>query len=335
MVRSLRNSSSDLNVLQLEDRTVPAGFILSAAQPGDDGIVRILDGTTGVEKSQIVAFSGYRGGFSAAASGDRNRDGFPDRIVVGTTHIGTAPHVKVFDGATGALLQSFFAYDPGFLGGVNVAFADIDGDGKDDVVTGAAAGTSPHVKVFDGVTGNTVRSFLAFDSGFRGGVNVGGGDLNGDGRDDILVGAAAGAAPHVKAFDGKTEALLQSFLAFDGAFVGGVRVGGGDLDHDGHDDIIVGAGPGAGSHVKVFRGNDLALLSSKIIFEDAYHDGVQVEVNDVSGHGLDDLVVERNSGTVRFRAFDDSGVDGPAHDINDDNGIDALGHDSGGSGKGR
>lgn len=307
-----------LQAESLEPRTVPAGFVLSAAQPGEASLVRVLDGTTGAVKTQLDAFPGYTGGLLAAAGADRNKDGLPDRIAVGTRG-GTTPHVKVFD-ASGNLLQSLFAYDAGFLGGVNVALGDVTGDGKDDVVTGAAAGTSPHVKVFDGTNAAEVRSFLAFDAGFKGGVNVGAGDTNKDGKEDVIVGAAVGTAPHVKVFDGASNALTKSFFAFDGAFVGGVRVSGGDLNRDGLDDIIVGAGPGAGSHVKVFKGDDLSLLNSRIVFEDGYTGGVYVGVSDVSGSGRDDLVVERTGGTARFRAFDDNGLDGPGHDLNDDRG---------------
>jgi hypothetical protein len=332
MTTTHENWRPRLGVDALERRDVPAGFALSAALPGAPALVRVLDGTTGAVVSQIDAFPGFAGGLYAAAGADRDGDGLPDRIAVGTRG-GAGPHVKVFDGS-GNVLQSFFAYDPGFLGGVNVALGDVNHDGTDDVVTGAAAGTSPHVKVFDGVSSATLQSFLAFDDGFRGGVNVGAGDTNRDGFDDVIVGAAVGTAPHVKVFDGRTRDLLQSFFAFDGAFVGGVRVAGGDLNHDGQDDIIVGAGPGAGSHVKVFRGNDVALLSSRIIFEDTYHDGVYVGVSDVSGNGQDDLVVERASGGTCFRAFDDNGIDGPAHDLNDDNGVDRAGHDAGDDNRG-
>ena len=67
----------------------------------------------------------------------------------------------------------------------------------------ARAQPGGHVKVFDGLTGAEVRSFLAFP-GFTGGVFVAGGDTNKDGFGDILVGADAGGAAHVKVFDGQT-----------------------------------------------------------------------------------------------------------------------------------
>src|SRR5207253_2327651 len=98
------------------------------------------------------------------------------------------------------------------------------------------------VKVFDGTTGEEIRSFFAFP-GFTGGAFVAAGDVDGDGTDDIIVGAGAGAGPHVKVFSGKDNSLLRSFFAYDG-FTGGVRVASGDFNHDGTDDIITGTGPG-------------------------------------------------------------------------------------------
>src|SRR5262249_36692480 len=100
-------------------------------------------------------------------------------------------------------------------------------------------------------------SFLAYASPFAGGVFVAAGDVDGDGKADIVTGAGAGAGPHVKAFRGTDGALLDSFFAL-GTSTGGVRVAVDHFDGDGKADLMVGAG--SGSQVRVLGGSDLAAL---------------------------------------------------------------------------
>src|SRR5205823_1589777 len=99
--------------------------------------------------------------------------------------------------------------------------------------------------------------------GFVGGAFVAVGDVNGDGRADIITGAGSSGGPHVKVIDatrlGQVQAngqiadsaLLGSFLAYSPTFTGGVRVAAADVTADGLADIVTGAGPGGGPHVKV------------------------------------------------------------------------------------
>lgn len=116
-----------------------------------------------------------------------------------------------------------------------MAAADLNGDGRAEVITSAGAGGGPHVRVFDGaalLTGTLVEvhSFFAYAPSFTGGVFVGAADLNGDDRADIITGAGGGGGPHVEVFDGATGAPLAgplgSFFAYPGGFLGGVSVAG-------------------------------------------------------------------------------------------------------------
>jgi hypothetical protein len=81
--------------------------------------------------------------------------------------------VAVFDGRTGGLLYSFYAFDPHSSGGVRVAVADVDGDGRADLLLGSGPGGGPHVRAVDAATLTERTGLYAFDPAFTGGVFVG------------------------------------------------------------------------------------------------------------------------------------------------------------------
>ena len=217
--------------------------------------------------------------------------------------------VTVFDQSTGEVRLSFLAYNESFHGGVRVAMGDVTGDGVPDIITGAGPGGGPHVRVFDGVNGQQLAgplgSFFAFDSSFTGGVFVASGDVNGDGRADVIVGAGAGGGPHVKVFSGADGSLLASFYAYIPTFRGGVTVAAGDMTGDGMADIVTGAGAGGGPHVKVFSGADLSTVASFYAYPSTFRGGVTVAAGDFNGDGKADIVTGAGpGGSPQVKAFD-------------------------------
>ena len=192
------------------------------------------------------------------------------------------------------------AYTPSFLGGVRVALADVNGDGVPDIITGAGPGGGPHVKVFDGLTGQqlpgAIGSFYAFAPSFTGGVFVAAGDVNGDGVPDVIVGAGAGGGPHVKVFSGADGSVLASFYAYSSTFRGGVSVAAADVTGDGLADIITGAGPGGGPHVKVFSGSDFSTVASFYAYAPTFTGGVAVAAGDLNGDGSADIITGAGPG---------------------------------------
>lgn len=268
--------------------------------PGSGGRLNIFN-ANGTPRSSFLPYgAGYKGGITVAR-GDVNGDRILD-LITGTT-AGSSPNVRVFDGRSLALLRSFFAYDQGFMGGVNVAAGDVNGDGKADIVTGAGPGAQPSVKVFSGANNTVLRSFLAFDESFRGGASVASGDTNGDRKADIIVGAGPGGPPHVKVFSGANNAVLRSFYAYSPQFTGGITVASGDVNGDGKADIISGAGPGADPHVSVFSGATGANIKSFDAFSTTFRGGISVAAADLNGDGKADIVVGALTQSSQLKAF--------------------------------
>jgi hypothetical protein len=234
---------------------------------------------------------------------------------------GGGPEVKVFD-AGGTQVADFFAYDPGFQGGVRVAIGDVNGDGVPDLIVAAGPGGGPHVKIIDGTKLSMVDSnkvidnaallgqFYAYSPFFTGGVFVAFGVSNG--HPEIITGAGAGGGPHVKVIDGTKINQLQSngqiadsalaaqFYAYSPFFNGGVRVAAADLNGDGVLDIVTGAGPGGGPLVKAINGTKLGQLQNNAEISDAAligqfyaytrtvapSGGVYVAATDIGGHPI-------------------------------------------------
>ncbi len=264
----------------------PAGFRNGIVTAGSRGGTVAGDSVTAIVLGTGDDGVGYNFG---------ERPLFPPVLVVGAG-TGGGPHVKVFNTLDGSVVASFFAFDPAFSGGVRVAQGDFNGDGIADYVTAAGPGGGPHVKVFDGATGAVIRSFMAFDPVFAGGVWVAAADVNDDGIADIVAGAGLGGGPHVKVFDGATGATILSFFAFPLAIDCGVTVGcnGGK--------IVVGTGFGHPQFVKVFDARTGAEEQSFTAFDTPVLDGVFVATLPADGSTL---VFAVRGGDPEVRQFED------------------------------
>jgi trimeric autotransporter adhesin len=250
--------------------------LLTAAGPGGNGHIKVFDGATGQEIRSFFAFPGF-GGEVYGIFADISGDGISD-IVVGAGPGSTGGHVKVFDGRNNSEIRNFFAF-PGFVGGVRVAGADVNGDGRADIIVGLGPGTVAQVRVFDGLTSQQLRAITPFP-GFQGGVFVSGGDLDGDGRGEILVATDGGAAGHVKAFGASDLTPVREFFPYASSFMGGVRVAFGDLTGDGVPDLVMAAGPGAALNAVVRPGPGFSASFNLTPFAPDYSGGTFVGTAD-------------------------------------------------------
>jgi hypothetical protein len=322
-----------------------------------------LDGTTGF-KINGETFDDYSG-YSVASAGDVNGDGIDDLIIGAwradpngldsgasyvvfgrTTGFAANLNLSTLDGTTGFQISGEVAYD---YNGRSVASAgDVNGDGVDDLIIGAYAAdpngsysgasyvvfgrttgfaANLNLSTLDGTTGFQINGEVTFDlSGF---AVASAGDVNGDGIDDLIIGAF-GADPNgsnsgasyvvfgrttgfaanlnLSTLDGTTGFQINGEAAFDGS--GRSVASAGDVNGDGIDDLIIGAhsaapngvlsgasyvvfgrttGFAANLNLSTLDGTTGFQINGEVAFDLS---GFSVaSAGDVNGDGIDDLII--------------------------------------------
>ncbi|CAN5614826.1 hypothetical protein BH11PLA2_BH11PLA2_51530 [soil metagenome] len=263
-----------------ESRAVVADFngdgvpdLAAATGRGTVSLVRVLDGATGNELFSINPFGNFLGGLFITA-GDINSDGKADLAI--TAGFFGGPRVRIFRGGDFTQLNDFFGIDDvNFRGGSNAAIGDINGDGFGDLIIAAGAGGGPRVAVYNGTTitnaqpTRLVQDFFAFDPSLHAGVFVAAGDINGDGKADLVLSPGAGGGPHVHIIDGAklldpntiftpagmiVGADLINFFARNDSDRAGLRVAVTNLDSDNHSDVVTRSDGGSGHNAISFLG---------------------------------------------------------------------------------
>jgi len=251
-------------------------------------------------------------GKDVRAAGDVDGDGTPD-LIIGVPFDdptgASAGAAYVRSGADGSTLYPLFGDAAADLFGNSVCGAgDVDMDGYDDFAVASPldddnGAESGRVRVYSGFDGSVLYTFDGDSPGDQfGTVIANAGDVNMDGFEDLVVGAPfdddtaadAGSARVLSGFDGS---VLYTFFGDDADDRFGTAVAGaGDVNMDGHADVVVGAprdddnGSSSGS-ARVLSGLDGAILYT--FFGDSMDDQLGASVagaGDVDQDGYADVV---------------------------------------------
>jgi Ca2+-binding RTX toxin-like protein len=325
-----------------------------------------LNGTNGFQINGEAA--GDTSGRSVASAGDVNGDGFDDLIIgadradpnginnSGATYVvfGTAGgfaadlNLSTLNGTNGFRMSGEASSD---YSGRSVASAgDVTGDGFDDLIIGAyradpnGGGSGASYVVFGaagGFAANLNLSTLNGANGFRmngeaaadysGETVASAGDVNGDGFDDLIIGAV-GADPNTLTSSGATYVVfgkaggfvanlnlstlngtngfkINGQAAYD--FAGRSVASAGDVNGDGLDDLIIGAssadpntrlnsgatyvvfgktdGFAANLNLSTLNGTDGFRMNGEAVAD--YSGRSVAAAGDINGDGFDDLIV--------------------------------------------
>ena len=309
------SSAGDVNGDGYDDVIIGApGGDAEASSAGESYVVfggqdfsALVDSNGGIELSSLNGTTGFRidgvaildeAGRAVSGGGDINGDGFDDLIigapyddpnnggagatfiVFGGSTVGSSGSLQLstLDGTNGFVLNGIGLYDTS--GRAVSSAGDVNGDGFEDIIVGAlfadrngtSSGEAYVVFGVSGVgsTGAIELSALSGTDGFRldgisasdfAGESVSGaGDVNGDGFDDLLVGAKGGdagsnAAGETYLVFGKASGFTASLALSSLDGTNGFRIdgtdpsdasgrsvsGAGDVNGDGFDDLIIGA----------------------------------------------------------------------------------------------
>jgi len=241
--------------------------VLTGSGPGGTTIT-LIDGVSGGTVATLTAFEATFTGGVYVAGGDVNGDGMADMVI--TPDFGGAPRVMILSGKDQSVIANFMGIeDSNFFGGARVSLADVNGDGRVDLIVAAGFGGGPRVAVFDGIslaTGRPVKligDFFVFDDTLRNGVSVAGGDVNGDSKADLVFSGGATGSPNLLVLSGSILLASGSSIAlatslgrfFNGDPSGrnGIPVVVKNLDGDAFADVIAAGTDG----VSAFAGSSI------------------------------------------------------------------------------
>jgi len=212
---------------------------------------------------------------------DLDRDGTDD-VIFSQAGLVT---VRLSSGTT----NTFRPYGTKYTGGIELAAGQTDQSTAWELVLAPSSGAAATVLVTD-VKGRVLRSWLAYRKEFTGGATVAIGDIDGDGKREIITGAGRGGGPHVRTFRTDGVPWKGAFFAFDANSNGGANVATGDIDGDGRDELVVGSGPGMAPTVRIY-GADLRLVNQFSLANTPSATGIKPTLTDIDGDGKDEILI--------------------------------------------
>jgi hypothetical protein len=295
-------------VLPFKDATWWAGAYVATGDTNGDGrdeivegldagcctTLHVLDATNGNDLSGFYPYGDHSEVGARVAAGDLNGDGTADVIAVpiGSTRI------SAFRVTGGAPFRTIDAFGGEVSGPVSIAAGNLTGDARAEIVAAAPTAYGAEVKIFDASTGTAETALSPYAGESVSSVAVALGDVNGDGKRDIVLSADTPGGTEVQAVD-TNGVELGDFYVLDASIVPGASIAAGDLDGDGKAEIVLGGGPTTAPWPPVSNGPDQRVAVYKLNGTEAhrldaypglFQGGVRVGLADVKGDSRPEMI---------------------------------------------
>jgi len=268
----------------------------------------------------IDAFGSEITGPAAIAAGNLTGDARAEIVAAAPTAYGA--EVKIFNASTGTAETALAPYGGESVSSVAVALGDVNGDGSSDIILSADTPGGTEVEAID-TNGVQLADFYVLDASIVPGASIAAGDLDGDGKAEIVLGGGPTTAPWPPVSNGPDQRVavyeadgreVHRLDAYPGLFQGGVRVGLADLEGDNRPEMVTTPGPGRAPEVEIWsqqwvNGQDRGTrLAHFLAFDEAFQGGVTVATGDVNGDRRAEIVAGSGPGRPsEVRVFDGDG----------------------------
>jgi hypothetical protein len=313
--------SPRVHVLEVAMRAVLLALslevLISMSALAQSGRIASAPQTSGLNFAPAVTYSSGGGNAVSVAIADVNGDGIPDLVIANGCANNTCDtadgSVSVLLGNGNGTFQTAVRYDSGGYLTDGVAVADVNGDGKPDIVLANYCADHPvgqgfclgdgngSVGVLLGNGDGTFQPVVGYDSGGYGTTSVAIADVNGDGIPDVVLANQCVTNSNcdngtVGVLLGNGDGTLQTVVTYNSGGYGAYSVAVADVSGDGNADILVsnnsaGSGDSRNGSVGVLLGNGDGTFQTVVTYNSGGYVAYSIAVADVNGDGKLDVVV--------------------------------------------
>jgi hypothetical protein len=297
-LEALSVAVADVNGDGKPDLIVANRYACANTCPNGSVVVRLGNGD-GTFQGPVIYDSGGGGAWSVAVK-DVNGDGKLDLVVAnecGGSSDCRSSTVAVLLGKGDGTFMAAVPYDSGGQAAMSVAVADVNGDGKPDLLvancasSGCASGT---VGVLLGNGDGTFEPVASYSSGGSHAISIAVTDVNGDGKPDLLV-ANYYPSSSIGVLLGNGDGTFQAAVTYNPGGQQPISVVVADVNGDGKPDLLVA---NIAYSVGVLLGNGDGTFQAAVDFASGGNYPLAIAAADLNGDGEPDLVVGNISGAA-------------------------------------